>query len=182
MQRVHTRTFVLALAIAVAVLTNSALAAAGDVPKPLEPLAFLIGEWGGTGAGSPGQGAGTATFSRGLQDRIIIRTSYAEYPATATTPASRHDDLMIVFVADDGTVSADYYDNEGHVIRYQVTVKGPGDVSFVSAIAANTPRYRLSYKAAPGGIVRGRFEVAPPGKPDAFTEYLAWDSKKSAVK
>jgi hypothetical protein len=172
----------MAAAIVVTVLTTTALAAAGDVPKALEPLTFLIGEWGGTGAGSPGQGAGTATFSRGLQDRVIIRTSYAEYPATPKSPASRHDDLMIVFVTDDGTVGADYYDNEGHVIRYQVTVNGPDDVSFVSAVAANAPRYRLSYKAAPGGIVKGRFEVAPPGKPDAFTEYLAWDSKRTGAK
>lgn len=182
MQRVHARTFVLALATAIAAITTTALATAGEVPKPLEPLAFLIGEWGGTGAGSPGQGAGTATFSRGLQDRVIIRTAYAEYPATVKSPASRHDDLMIVFVAEDGSVSADYYDNEGHVIRYQVTVNGLDDVSFVSVIAANAPRYRLSYKAAPGGIVKGRFEVAPPGKPDAFAEYLAWDSKKTGAK
>jgi hypothetical protein len=157
----------------------AASAAATAPPKQLEPLVFLIGEWGGAGSGNPGQGAGVATFVRSLQDRVIIRTSYAEYPATGTSPASRHDDLMIIYVAEDGKVRADYYDNEGHVIRYVVTVNGPGDVSFVSEVSSNAPRYRLSYKSAPGDIVKGRFEVAPPGKPDAFTEYLAWDSKKT---
>jgi len=150
----------------------------GAGPTPLETLAFLLGAWGASGSWQPGAAAGTATFAGSLQDRVIIRTSFAEYPATKTTPASRHDDLMIIYATDGAGIRADYYDNEGHVIRYAVTVAAPGDATFLSDIVNGEPRYRLTYKLAPDGILRGTFAVAPPGKPEAFEQYLAWESRK----
>jgi hypothetical protein len=151
----------------------------GAGPAPLEALTFLLGTWGASGSGQPGTAAGTATFARSLQDRVIIRTSFAEYPATKTTPASRHDDLMIIYATDGAGIRADYYDNEGHVIRYAVTVATAGDATFMSDIVSGEPRYRLTYKLAPDGILRGTFAVAPPGKPEAFQQYLAWESRKT---
>jgi hypothetical protein len=52
-------------------------------PVELQPFTFLIGEWAAAGSGQPGASLGTAVFSRGLQDRVILRTSYAEYPPAA---------------------------------------------------------------------------------------------------
>jgi hypothetical protein len=150
----------------------------GAGPAPLEPLAFLLGTWGASGSGQPGTAAGTATFAGSLQDRVIIRTSFAEYPATKTTPASRHDDMMIVYATDRAGIRADYYDNEGHVIRYGVTVAGVGEAIFLSDIVSGEPRYRLTYKLGPNGLLSGTFAVAPPGKPEAFEQYLAWESRK----
>ncbi len=151
----------------------------GAGPAPLEALAFLLGTWGASGSGHPGTAAGKATFARSLQDRVILRTSFAESPATKTTPASRHDDLMIIFATDRAGIRADYYDNEGHVIRYAVTVAGAGDATFVSDAANGEPRYRLTYRLAPDGVLRGTFAVAPPGKPEAFEPYLVWESRKA---
>jgi len=151
-----------------------------EVPQQLEPLTFLIGEWEAAGRGQPGQGTGTATFARGLQDRVVIRTSYAEYPASKTVPASRHDDLMIIYAGEGNSIRADYYDNEGHVIHYTVTVAVPGEASFVSDIVNEAPRFRLSYKLGADGLLKGEFSIAPPGKPDAFGPYLAWESRKAA--
>ncbi|MGD1047329.1 MAG: hypothetical protein ABR899_01095 [Candidatus Krumholzibacteriaceae bacterium] len=169
--------FIVALALGVILAAASVCA---EVPKQLEPLTFLLGEWGASGGGQPGQGTGTATFARGLQDRVIIRTSFAEYPASKTAPASRHDDLMIIYADQGGGLRADYYDNEGHFIRYAVTAAAPGEASFVSDTVSGAPRFRLSYKLGPDGVLKGEFAIAPPGKPDAFARYLSWESRKAA--
>jgi hypothetical protein len=170
------RFFAIVLAIGVLAAAASVYA---EVPKELEPLAFLLGEWEASGSGKPGEAVGSATFARGLQERVIIRTSYAEYSASAQAPASRHDDLMVIYVENAG-VRADYYDNEGHVIRYAVTVAGPGEVSFVSENVSGAPRFRLNYMLGSDGILKGEFAMAPPGKPEAFAPYLVWESRTSA--
>jgi hypothetical protein len=145
----------------------------------LEPLSFLLGEWVPAGNSHSGESQGSATFAPSLQGRVLLRNSRADYPASAPAPASRHDDLMVIYAAEDRTIRADYYDNEGHVIRYIVHVTGPGQATFVSGIATGSPRYRLSYVLKPDGVLHGEFEIAPPGKPEAFARYLAWDSRKA---
>jgi hypothetical protein len=155
-------------------------AAAASLPKELAPLAFLLGDWDGGGSGTPGQGSGGTSFATGLQDRVIVRTNFAVMAATDKTPASRHDDLMIIYVDEQRVVRADYYDNEGHVIRYLVATPADGRVIFTSEAAAAAPRYRLTYEAAAGGAVKGAFLLAPPGKPDAFAPYLAWEMRRAS--
>ncbi len=87
--------------------------ARGALPAELERLAFLLGQWESDGRSALGAGSGKASFACGLQDRVILRTSYALYPASAAA-AARHDDLMVICVDDGRAVRADYYDNEGH--------------------------------------------------------------------
>jgi len=170
------RGMVLVFAVMLVAVSSSA-----EAPKQLEPLAFLLGNWEASGSGKPGEAAGAATFARGLQDRVIIRTSYAEYPASAKALASRHDDLMIIYASEGAGIRADYYDNEGHVIHYTVTIAAPGEASFVSDIAAAAPRFRLNYKLGSDGALTGEFAIAPPGKPEAFSRYLAWESRKAGA-
>jgi len=171
-----------ALALGVGIVLAAATACYPAAPKQLDGLAFLIGEWQGGGSGNPGEAGGSATFARGLQDRVIIRTSYAEYAATSTSPASRHDDLMIIYATDTGGIKADYYDNEGHVIGYNVTVPAPGQAVFLSEAAEGQPRFRLSYALAKDGALKGEFAIATPDKPDIFTPYLTWESSKASPK
>lgn len=166
----------LALGIILAATSVSA-----EAPKQLEPLAFLLGEWEASGSGQPGEGAGRAAFTRGLQDRVIIRTSYAEYPASTASPASRHDDLMIIYAAEDAGIRADYYDSEGHVIRYVVNVAVPGEASFMSEIMSGAPRFRLTYTLGTDGLLKGEFAIAPAGRPEAFAPYLVWESRRAAA-
>ena len=151
-------------------------------PKELEPVAFLVGQWGtvGTATGAPGGGTGSATFAWGLQDQVMIRTSYAEYPATASAPASRHDDLMVIYAAAAGGLRADYYDNEGHDIHYAVTTPAPGQASFVSDAVSGAPQFRLTYALGADGLLKGEFAIAPPDKPGTFSPYLTWESRKVA--
>jgi hypothetical protein len=157
-------------------LTTSAQATR---PTALESLDFLLGTWEAAGEGQPGAGSGKAVFSRDLQDRVMIRRSFAEYPASARGPASRHDDSMVIYATAAGGIRADYYDNEGHVIRYAVSSPAPGSAVFVSDIVAGEPRYRLSYTRGLNGLVKGEFAIAAPGKADTFQTYLSWESRRT---
>jgi hypothetical protein len=143
-------------------------------PAPLARLQFLAGEW--EGIGDQAGATGGFTFAPSVQDRIIVRTNHSITPGTGGTPGSRHDDLMVIYVEAD-LVKADYFDSEGHVIRYLADAR-PGEVMFVSEIRASEPRYRLTYRQGPSSTLTGTFEVAPPGTPDAFGLYLSWTARK----
>ena len=161
------------------------LAAASSVAQPLsagEPrglagLHFLIGVWHASGSGTPGEASGSAEFSPGLAGHIITRNSFAEYPPSTGKAGYRHEDLMVIYVNTDSTVSADYFDSEGHVIRYAVNTPAPGKAVFLSPALPAAPRYRLTYLLTPDGTLDGKFEVAPPGHTDEFATYLTWSSK-----
>lgn len=134
---------------------------------------FLLGEWVGEGGGDPGQAsAGGFTFATDLQGAVLVRRNFAEYPASQDRPAFRHDDLMLIY-PHSGATQADYFDNEGHVIRYNVYVSSGGDtLTFVSDPEPLKPRFRMSYFKAGADSVRIRFEIAPPGQPDQFRPYV----------
>src|SRR4051794_33511311 len=102
------RTLVLALVL------FASPAIAGAQTDPLSPLHFLVGDWRAIET-APGE-TGAFAFKLSVQDRVIIRTNEAVDAAHAQRPASRHDDLMVIY-AEDGSLKADYFDNEGHVIR-----------------------------------------------------------------
>jgi hypothetical protein len=133
---------------------------------------FLMGEWIGEGTGMPGEGTGGFTFSIDLQNTVLIRKNYANYPATKERPAFRHDDLMIVYQERD-KIRATYYDNEQHVINYSVTFSSDSNsVIFVSDVSPAAPRFRLTNKKAGTDKISILFEIAPPGKPDSFSRYI----------
>jgi hypothetical protein len=51
-------------------------------------------------------------------------------------------------------------------------------VTFLSEPSTSQPRYRLSYEILKEGALRGKFEIAPPGQPNAFKTYLEWSARK----
>lgn len=154
----------------------SAHAARGETLSPLQQLFFLIGTWTSSG---PDNSTGGTVFSLSLQGQVMLRTNFAAYPAQGDKPASRHDDLMVIYPS--GRVwRADYYDNEGHVIRYSVVTPRTGTALFVSDEVPQQPRYRLTYVLRGDGLA-GTFEVAPPGQPEGFKTYLTWKSQKAST-
>jgi hypothetical protein len=134
------------------------------------PLQFLIGKWTGEGGGGPGQGSGAFSFTPDIQNKILVRKNFAEYPASNGKPALRHDDLMIVY-RDEAShdFRAIYFDSEEHVIQYSVKPV-PNGVVFESAPSQIAPRYRLTNTSSGAGTMKIKFEIAPPGKD--FTTYI----------
>lgn len=152
-----------------------ALGAQASAADPFAPVRFLAGEWIGEGEGKPGSAAGGASFHFELEGKALVRRSRADYPAANGRPASRHEDLMTVF-EEGGQLRALYLDNEGHVIRYLVN-PAPGGAVFTSEPAPG-PRFRLSYLQKSDSVVVLRFEIAPPGRPEAFSTYLEGTTRK----
>ena len=144
-------------------------------PADLRSLRFLLGEW--QAINMPAGDSGGFTFAFGVQDRVMTRTNYAKYEARDGRPASRHDDLMVIYV-ESGAIKADYFDSEQHVIRYLVHQRGDREVTFISEPTPSEPRYRLSYVARADGTLAGQFEIAPPDASDTFKPFLSWTARK----
>jgi hypothetical protein len=137
------------------------------------PWQFLLGEWVGEGGGNqPGQGAGSCIFHLDLQNRVLMRKNHSEFPASKERPAFSHDDLMIIY-QEAGQTKAVYFDNEGHVINYTAEFSSDQNtLTFVSDIQPTAPRFRLIYIKSPNDTLKLKFEIAPPGKPEAFSLYI----------
>lgn len=171
---------IIALGIAAAVLLPFAAAQQTKSGADWKPLAWLIGDWIGSGGGGPGKGSGSFSFESDVQGKILVRKSFAEYPATADAPAYRHDDLMVVY-REGRNLKAIYFDNEDHVIRYTVNVSADGSfVEFVSEAAPGTARFRMTYRKSSDTTLAGQLETAQPGKP--FATYLEWTAEKKTAK
>jgi hypothetical protein len=139
-----------------------------------KPYRFLVGEWTGDGSGEPRKGSGAFSFAWDLQEKVLVRKNRAEYPATQGRPAISHEDIMIIYRAEnEGPVKAIYFDNEGHVINYTATFSpDQRTLTFLSDATPSSPRFRLSYTREENDVLRIKFEISPPGKPDAFKTYL----------
>ena len=140
----------------------------------LKKFAFLIGDWVGEGNGQPGQGTGYFSIKPDLDGRILVRKNHTDYPATPQKAAFTHDDLMIIYADRPGELSkAIYTDNEDHTIHYTIAFSDDQKtIIFTSAVTAGMPTFRLSYTQVDAATLTLKFEIAPPGKPDAFNPYL----------
>lgn len=160
---------------AIVFVYNSAIASAQQSAKPAnwEAWQFLLGEWEGKGGGAPGEGSGGFTFALDLQKRILVRRNHSDYPATNKQPAFSHEDLMVIYQEADKSARAIYFDNEGHVIHYNVEFSpDQNSLVFLSEASPSAPQFRLTYSKAPRNSLAIKFEIAPPGAPGRFSTYL----------
>lgn len=131
----------------------------------LENLNYLIGNWYGEGEGKPGEGSGYFSFSKDLNNNIIVRKSHSVYPAVKDKPEIIHDDLMIIYFDVVGnTTKAIYFDNEKHVINYSVSIPSEKEIVFTSDQITNMPIFRLTYSQILDDTVNVMFEISQDGK------------------
>ncbi len=137
---------------------------------------FLIGEWTGEGGGAQG---GTA-FKMDLDDQVMIRNNWAEYPPANGRPAVSHSDLMIIF-PENNSVKAIYFDNEGHVIHYTASFSSDSSNLYLTGdVIPSSPRFRFIYTKISNDKLKATFEIAPPGKPEDFSKYVEGVLKKKS--
>jgi hypothetical protein len=140
-----------------------------------------MGFWVGEGSGDPGKGSGRFSFALDLDEKILVRRHHAEFPAAGGRPAASHDDLLITYRSEpDKATKAIYFDNEGHVIHYTASFSSDGrNLTFLSDATTAGPRFRLSYTAGQDGELLIKFEIAPPGNPDAFKTYVEGKARRA---
>jgi hypothetical protein len=161
------------LSLAALLLSATSAAAA---PPDWSGLNWLLGRWTGVGGGTE-QGQGGFSFLPEAGGSVIVRRNVADYTAQNGRPASRHEDLMVIY-REGAAMKATYWDSEGQTIHYVASTPSPGEIVFLSEDPAG-PRFRLSYRKTASGLV-GRFEIAPPPARDQFKDYLTWTATPAA--
>jgi hypothetical protein len=156
-----------------------AAAPAGDL-SPLKALSFLEGSWDAkTQGGSAGaQSAGTYVFQLELKGHILARHSNSDPGCKGPTDFNcEHSDYLYVYSdAISKTLKAIYFDNEGHVIHYTVTVPDVTTAEFISDPYQTGPQFHLIYQLR-NGVMSGKFQVQMPGQ-QIWTSYLEWSGGK----
>jgi len=148
-------------------------------PDVWTPLRFLVGTWEAKTIGGFAQAQAHAgyAFRLELRDHILARHSRSGACIAPDDLECQHNDLLYIYPAVSGPgLEADYFDNEGHVIRYAVSTPKPGTAIFLSDPALPGPQYRLTYVLV-DGVMSGKFEIKMPGAGD-FLTYLEWNGKR----
>lgn len=162
----------LPLTLALPAAAQNALPPAND---PWKSVAFLEGTWEAKTAGDSGVTAiGTYTFRLELGNHILARHSTSG--AGCKGPAAfdcDHGDLLYLFQDAPGQpLKAIYFDNEGHVIHYDVTTPDAAVAVFLSDGTQPGPQFRLMYERK-GASMSGKFQMRMPGQGE-WKSYLEW--------
>jgi hypothetical protein len=155
---------------------QNAPAASEDTWKSLR---FLIGKWEAkTQGGSAGaSSSGTYTFQLELRDHVLTRRVASGECKGPSGFDCEHQDLLHVYRdSPEKAYRAIYFDNEGHVIRYEVSTPAPGIAVFVSEASQPGPRFRLVYELKET-VMFGKFEMRMPGQAE-FRPYLEWQGRR----
>jgi hypothetical protein len=150
-----------------------------SVTDSWKALSFLQGTWEAKATG--GQGVSTTgayTFRSELRDHILARHSTSD--SGCKGPASYdcdHSDLLYIYQDAPGqALKAIYFDNEGHVIHYNVSTPDATTTIFLSDGSQPGPQYRLMYELK-GAAMSGKFQIRMPGQTE-WKSYLEWSGTK----
>jgi hypothetical protein len=144
-----------------------------------KPLEFLIGTWEArTQGGSAGAaGSGTYSFKTDLRDHVLARHSSTTGCKGPTDYNCEHGDLLYVYPdAIAKSYKAIYFDNEGHVIHYEVSTPTPTTATFLSNPSQPGPQFRLSYELK-GSTMYGKLQMRMPAQTE-FKSYLEWSGER----
>jgi uncharacterized protein YaiE (UPF0345 family) len=150
---------------------------------PWKAISFLEGTWEAKTTGSQGvTSAGTYTFRTELNSHILARHSMTV--AGCKGPAGfdcDHSDLLYVFSDGPGQpLKAIYFDNEGHVIHYNVSTPDAGTAVFLSDGSQPGPAFQLVYQRKDAAM-SGKFQMRMPGQSE-WKSYLEWSGAKQQDK
>jgi hypothetical protein len=171
----------ISLFFAVTLYAQNATAPPIPSADPWKPLQFLIGTWEAkTNGGSAGAiSSGTYTFQMELRNHILSRrTAGAECKGPANFNCEHSDLLYIYPESPGGSLKAIFFDNEGHVIHYDVSAPNAHSAVLVSDPSQPGPQYRLSYELK-GNELTGKFEMRVGGQAE-FVTYLGWSGGKKS--
>jgi hypothetical protein len=163
---------------ATSLLSQNASSSAPTRP-PWKALEFLIGTWDAkTQGGSAGAAtAGAYSFKMELRDHVLARHSSSSGCKGPADFDCEHGDLLYVYPdGPERSYKAIYFDNEGHVIHYEVSTPTPTTAIFVSNPSQPGPQFRLSYELK-GSTMYGKFQMRMPGQTE-FKSYLEWSGEK----
>jgi hypothetical protein len=147
---------------------------------PWQALSFLEGTWDAhtQGGSAKAQSSGTYTFKPELKHHVLVRRS--RDAATCKGPTRfdcEHSDVLYVYQeARDQPLKAIYFDNEGHVIHYDVSTPDLGSAVFISDGSPSGPQFRLVYELK-DAVMSGKFQMRMPGQAE-WKSYLEWSGAK----
>jgi hypothetical protein len=154
-------------------------AAAAAKPDPWAALRFLVGSWEAKTVGGVAQAQASSTyaFRLELRDHVMERHASTGFCSGPDEFDCRHSDMLFIYPGANGQgFQAIYFDNEGHVIRYDVSTPKTGAAVFLSDAAQSGPQFRLTYELV-DDVMTGKFELKGPGQAD-FMSYLEWSGKR----
>ena len=138
-----------------------------------------MGTWEAKTTGGQAQAQSTGTYSFGLElrDHLLARRSAYGNCKGPDEFNCQHSDLLYIYPEGPGqSLRAIYFDNEGHVIHYAVSVPGPGIAVLLSDADRPGPQFRLSYELN-AGVMTGKFQMRMPGQQE-FASYLEWSGRR----
>jgi hypothetical protein len=149
---------------------------AEQTPTSMDALRFLQGTWEAKTAGGP-EVSGSYSFKTELEGHVLARHSSSDKcKGPAGFDCDHHDLLYIYQDAPGQPLKAIYFDNEGHVIHYDIFTSGAAKVTFVSSGSAPGPRFRLVYELRES-VLSGKFQGQMPGQAD-WKSYLEWSGPR----
>jgi hypothetical protein len=166
--------------LVLAVLFCAASLAAQTSSAPTwKALNFLIGTWEATTRnGSAGAAtSGTYSFQLELRGHVLARHSSNSGCKGPADFDCEHGDLLYIYPDPPRqSYKAIYFDNEGHVIQYDVSIPTPTTVVLLSSRSQPGPQFRLSYEFK-ASTMYGKFQMRIPGESE-FKSYLEWEGQK----
>jgi hypothetical protein len=157
------------------VLAFEIMAQTPQSTNPFQPLAFLEGTWGAKGVGSSGAASdGKYAFVQELRNHLLARHTVSQDSCKGpSTFDCDHSDLLYIYPeGPNQALKAIYFDNEGHVIHYDVSTPSPSSAVFLSDRSLPGPQFRLLYERK-GDTMSGKFQVRIPGQSE-WKSYLEW--------
>ncbi|MGA8493329.1 MAG: hypothetical protein WB711_23105 [Terriglobales bacterium] len=138
---------------------------ATPVVDPWKALRFLEGTWEAKAKGDAGIAVnGTYSFKTELDDHVFARHSKKSDCKGPTEFDCEHADLLYVYQdAPSQPLKAIYFDNEGHVLHYDVSTPDSTTALFVTDSSQPGPQFRLVYELK-GTVMSGKFQMRMPGQ------------------